>query len=436
MIKNLYSKMPGTPGVYIMKDSAGRVLYVGKAVNLKRRVSSYFLPARRSLGAGGRPSAFAKATADKHDSRIDGLVRRIKRIDHKNTDTAIEALILESALIKKYQPPFNVLEKDDKSFLYVELTKEKFPRVMLVRGKDAPHGKRYGPFTSAASIREALRLIRRIFPYPTHPTPDKPLTRACFDYGIGLCPGTCIGAITRAEYMKNIRNIELLFSGKKFRIVKGLEKSMKEASRTLDFEKAERYKRQLFALRHIQDVALIKYERDPVPPRRLRLGRRPGDSLSGSAGRAQRIEGYDISNISGTSAVGSMVVFENNEPAKSEYRKFKIRTVGQPDDFAMLQEVIERRLRHQEWALPDLILIDGGKGQVSAVKKMVAQSGRRIPVIGLAKGPERKRNDVVGSIPEFTNLKTLIRVRDEAHRFAIAYHKKIRAKSFLIVTKH
>ncbi len=411
-MKNLYSKMPGTPGVYIMKDAAGRVLYVGKAVNLKRRVSSYFL----------RP----------HDSRIDGLVRRIKRIDHKNTDTAIEALILESALIKKYQPPFNVLEKDDKSFLYVELTKEKFPRVMLVRGKDAPHGKRYGPFTSAASIREALRLIRRIFPYPTHPAPDKPLARACFDYGIGLCPGTCIGAVSRTEYMKNIRNIELLFSGKKSSIVKRLERSMKEASRTLEFEKAERYKRQLFALRHIQDVALIKEEAGPASPLiRLSPGRRPSLSLlRGNAGPAIRIEGYDISNISGTSAVGSMVVFENNEPAKSEYRKFKIRTVGQPDDFAMLQEVIERRLRHHEWPLPDLMLIDGGKGQVSAVKAMVAESGRRIPVIGLAKGPERKRNDVVGSIPEFTNLKTLIRVRDEAHRFAIAYHKKVRARGF------
>lgn len=397
-MKSLYAKLPGTPGVYIMKDAAGRVLYVGKAVNLKRRVSSYFL----------RP----------HDARIDGLVRRIKRIDHKNTDTAIAALILEATLIKKYQPPFNVLEKDDKSFLYVEITKEKFPRIMLVRGKDRPNGKRYGPFTSAASIREALRLIRRIFPYPTHPTPPKPLARPCFDYGIGLCPGTCIGAVSRADYIKNIRNIELLLAGKKARIVSGLEKAMKEASRKTEFEKAERYKRQLFALRHIQDVALIKESE-------------LADIKYQIQNTKYRIEGYDISNISGTNAVGSMVVFEGNEPAKGEYRKFKIRTVGQPDDFAMLQEVITRRLRHNEWPLPDLMLIDGGKGQVSAVKKMVAKSGHDIPVIGLVKGPERKRNDVVGKIPAFTNLKTLIHIRDESHRFAITYHRELRSRNFI-----
>ncbi|MCL4404247.1 excinuclease ABC subunit UvrC [Patescibacteria group bacterium] len=394
MTNIIYSNLPDTPGVYIMKDAAGKILYVGKAVNLKRRVSSYFL----------RP----------HDARIDGLVRRINKIEHRHTDTGLEALILEAALIKKHQPPWNVLEKDDKSFLYVEITKEKFPRVLLVRGKDKPNGKRYGPFTSAASVREALRLIRRIFPYPTHATPAKPSARACFDYGIGLCPGTCIGAVSRTDYMKNIRNIELLFSGKKARIVSGLEKAMKEASRRTEFEKAEKYKRQLFALRHIQDVALIKE-----------------DSIEDRSYRGRRIEGYDISNISGTSAVGSMVVFENNRPAKGEYRKFRIRTVGQPDDFAMLQEVITRRLKHDEWPTPDLMLIDGGKGQVSAVKKMVATSGREIPVIGLVKGPERKRNDVVGKVPAFTGLKTLIQVRDESHRFAIKYHRELRGRNFI-----
>ncbi len=391
---NLYSKLPDTPGVYIMKDAAGRILYVGKAVNLKRRVSSYFL----------RP----------HDARIEGLVRRIKKIDHKNTDTAIEALILESALIKRYQPPFNVREKDDKSFLFVEITDEKFPRALLARGKDKPNGRRYGPFTSASSVREALRLIRRIFPYPTHPTPAKLLARPCFDYQIGLCPGTCIGAISRRDYMRNIRNIELLFDGKKGKIVKNLEKAMREASAKTNFEKAEKYKRQLFALRHIQDVALIKD--DQIETRNKR--------------QETRIEGYDISNISGTSAVGSMVVFTDNEPDKTEYRKFKIRTVSGSDDLAMLREVIERRLKN-DWPLPNLFLIDGGRGQVSAVKTIVSKSGRPIPVIGIAKGPERKRNDIIGKIPAFTDKKTLIRVRDEAHRFAIAYHRKLRKNNFI-----
>ncbi len=396
-----------------MKDAAGKILYIGKAVNLRRRVSSYFT----------RP----------HDARIEGLVREIKTIDFKKTDTGIEALILESELIKRYQPPFNIKEKDDKSFLYAEITNEKFPRVLLARGKDKPDGKRFGPFTSASSIREALRIIRKIFPYATHPEPKKPQTRACFDYQIGLCPGTCIGVISRKNYLKNIKNIELFFDGKKERIVKNLEREMKTASKALNFERAGELKRQLFALQHIQDVALIKEELPnlPSPRRRLRLGRRPGDSLmSGDERFGTRIEGYDISNISGTSAVGSMVVFTNNEPDKKEYRKFKIKTVFQPNDFGMLQEILERRLRHN-WPLPDLFLIDGGRGQVSAVRGILDKAGIKIPVIGIVKGPERKRNDIVGKIPDFTNLRTLIKVRDEAHRFAITYHKKVRSREFM-----
>ncbi len=427
---NLYSKLPETPGVYIMKDGAGKILYIGKAVNLKRRVSSYFT----------RP----------HDARIEGLVDGISKIEFKKTDTGVEALILESKLIKKHQPPFNIKEKDDKSFLYVAITKEKYPRVLLVRGKDIKEGKRlapsptkrptkrparereersvrlgagYGPFTSASSIREALRIIRRIFPYATHPTPLRPLQRPCFDYQIGLCPGTCIGAISKEEYAKNIQNVKLIFEGKKERITKNIERDMRSASKALDFEWAGELKRQLFALRHIQDVAVIS-----------------DDKISTSAEamadkQNYRIEGYDISNINGTSAVGSMVVFTNNEPDKNEYRKFKIKTVLQPDDFGMLREILERRLKRTPpaggWPLPDLFLIDGGRGQVSAVRGILNKAGVTIPVVGIVKGPERKRNDIIGRIPPFTDLATLIKVRDEAHRFAIAYHKKVRGYNFL-----
>lgn len=405
----LYEKLPDTPGVYTMEDASGRILYIGKAVNLKRRVSSYFL----------KP----------HDARIESLVKEIKKIDFKKTDTAIEALILESELIKKHQPPFNVKEKDDKSFLYVGITTEKFPRVLLIRGKDIGQTKEFrvvhGPFTSASSIREALRIIRKIFPYATHPEPKRSQVRACFDYQIGLCPGTCIGAISQKDYMKNIRNIELFFSGKKERIIKNLEREMKTASKMLNFERAGELKRQLFALQHIQDVAVIK-----------------GDEISDTRNSklevrnsTKRIEGYDISNISGTSAVGSMVVFTDGKPDKKEYRKFKIRTVLQPNDFGMLREVLERRLKRIPpaggWPLPDLFLIDGGKGQVSAVKSVIRKAGLKTPVVGIAKGPERKRNDIVGKIPDFTDLQTLVKVRDEAHRFAITYHKKVREYNFL-----
>lgn len=387
-----------------MRDAAGDLLYVGKAVNLKRRVSSYFL----------RP----------HDARLTKLVSLIRRIDHQRTDTAIEALILEARLIKEHQPPFNILEKDDKSFLYVEITGEKFPRVLLVRGKDLKepedakqkkNRRLYGPFTSAASVREALKLIRRIFPFNTHAPKDiGKSVRPCFDAQIGLCPGTCVDAMSFREYRKNVKNIFLFFEGKKERIINNLERDMTSASRKLDFEKAEKMRRQIFSLRHIQDIAFISEDK---------LGDPDGD------GKKTRIEGYDISNISGTSPVGSMVVFVNGMPDKSQYRKFGIKTVEGSDDTAMMSEILERRFKN-DWPHPNLILIDGGLGQVNAARRVLRSFELKIPVVGLAKGPERKRNDLVGTIPPGTEMNTLIRVRDEAHRFAIAYHKKVRGRNF------
>ncbi len=437
MSKNIYKNLPNTPCVYIFKDKAGRILYIGKAGNLKRRVSSYFLRG--------------------HDYRIEKLVSEIKKIEHKKADTAIEALILEAELIKKYQPPYNIREKDDSSFLYVEIVKELFPWVLLVRGKDSPKGKRYGPFTSSSQAREALKIIRRIFPFSTHSsTPLRTSAKSCFDYQIGLCPGTCIGAISRKDYLKNIKNMELFFEGKKKRIIANLKKEMTASSKAMEYEEAGRLKRQLFALQHIQDVALINEDDGSASlRRRLRLGRRPGDRLmSGDAEPSIRIEGYDISNISGTSAVGSMVVFRNNEPDKNEYRKFRIKSVFRPDparnasparndkrsvpgehsvaggDTGMMKEILTRRFGNS-WPKPNLILIDGGRGQVNAAKEVLNKLKLKIPIVGLAKGPERKRNDLIGKIPAFTDLKTLIGVRDEAHRFAISYHKKIRSREFI-----
>jgi excinuclease ABC subunit C len=400
----LYKGLPDTPGVYLMRDGVGKLLYVGKAGNLKRRVSSYFL----------RP----------HDARLTKLVSLISKIDHQRTDTAIEALILEARLIKEHQPPFNILEKDDKSFLYVEITGEKFPRVLLVRGKDLKepanpkerkNRRLYGPFTSAASVREALKLIRRIFPFNTHAPKDiAKSARPCFDAQIGLCPGTCVGAVSFREYRQNVKNIFLFFDGKKERVIKNLEREMTSASRKLDFEKAEKMRRQMFSLRHIQDIAFISEDK---------LGDPDND------GKKVRIEGYDISNISGTSPVGSMVVFVNGMPDRSQYRKFGIKTVQGPDDTAMMAEILERRFKN-DWPHPNLILIDGGLGQVNAARRILRSFELKIPVIGLAKGPERKRNDLIGTIPPGTEMNTLIRVRDEAHRFAIAYHKKVRGRNF------
>lgn len=426
MAKVLYQNPPPAPGVYIMKNAKGEILYIGKAGNLKRRVSSYF--------------------QKRHEYRIEKLVNQIKKIDYKKTDTVLEALILESELIKKHQPPFNVLEKDDKSFLYAEITKEKFPRVLLVRGKDRPIGERYGPFVSGSAIREALKIIRRIFPYSIHASPQN---RACFDFSIGLCPGACIGAISQKDYAKNIKNIKLFFAGKKKKILESLKKEMKILSKNLEFEKAEKTKHQIFALQHIQDTAFISEESILQP------SAEGGSSSGGKTCNLQpsfRIEGYDISNISGTSAVGSMVVFSaeggNFRPKKSDYRKFKIYSVKGPDDTGMLKEVLSRRLKHKEWPSPDLILIDGGRGQVNAAKSVLAETGLKVSVVGIAKGPKRKNNLLVGDIQKLQNtndreqsvtevkkrisLKTLIQVRDEAHRFAISYHRKLRKNSALV----
>ncbi|MEK7094401.1 MAG: GIY-YIG nuclease family protein [Patescibacteria group bacterium] len=396
---SLYKKLPQTPGVYLMRDKKGVLLYVGKAANLRRRVSSYFT----------RP----------HDNRIQRLVDEIYSIDHRGTDTTIEALVLESDLIKKHEPPFNIREKDDKSFLFFGITRDPFPRVVLMRGKDIDTKgvrwrKIFGPFTSASSIREAVKILRKIFPFSTHEA-GKKFLRSCFDYQIGLCPGVCVGKISKTDYLKNIKNLALFFEGEKKKIVKNLKKEVSEASKKLEFEKAQKLQRQLFSLEHIQDVALI-HESEVAP--------------ENSNGNPFRIEGYDISNISGTSAVGSMVVFLDGKSAPSEYRKFKIKTVQGANDIGMMKEVLERRF-NSSWSLPQLILMDGGSAQVNIARRVVSRAGLRIPVVGLAKGPERKRNDLIGGVPKEVSLKTLIAVRDEAHRFAINYHKQLRTKAFL-----
>ncbi|MFA6407120.1 MAG: GIY-YIG nuclease family protein [Candidatus Paceibacterota bacterium] len=404
-MKKLYLHIPETPGVYFMKDGAGKILYIGKAANLKRRVSSYFL----------RP----------HDTRIQKMVSEIRAIEYKEAGTALEALILESKYIKELQPPFNIREKDDKSFLYVVITKDVFPRVLLVRGKEIAKEDslvQFGPFTSASNLREALRIMRRIFPWNTHlpevvakayeSTGKK--VRPCLEYEIGICPGTCIGAISSKEYKNIIRNLTLFFEGKKERVLAAFTREMKTASKKQEFEKAEQIKRRLFALQHIQDVALIH----------------DSEVASGKEGeRPYRIEGYDISNIGGISAVGSMVVFTNGISDKKEYRKFKIRTVTEADDVGMLREILIRRFTNK-WPLPDCILIDGGRGQVNVAKEILLKYGLTIPLVGLAKGPERKKNEVIGTIPKEVTLATLIKVRDEAHRFAVAYHKKVRSTQF------
>ena len=402
--KHLYANIPENPGVYFMKDSGGTILYIGKAGNLKRRVSSYFL----------RPQ----------NVRIATMVSKIHSIETKETDSALEALILEAELIKKYQPPFNIREKDDTSFLFVVVTKEQFPRILLVRGKDLENikGLVFGPYVSSSSIKEALRILRKIFPWHVH-DPEKVGTykKPCFEYEIKLCPGTCIGVVDETQYKNMIKKLVLFFRGKKDLIVYELETEMKTASKNMEYERANIIKKQIFALTHIRDTALISDDRIGVA--------KSGDNI-------ERLECYDISNISGASSVGSMVVFSNESgewsPKKNEYKKFRIRTISLPNDVGMMKEVITRRFSHTEWKFPDIILVDGGLGQVNGVKEVLKRMNIKIPVLGIAKGSERKRNDILGKIPTWITLSALIAARDEAHRFAIAYHKKIRKQNMFL----
>jgi len=398
-VNKLVKNIPDDPGVYLFKGARGKLLYVGKAGNLKRRVSSYFLKS--------------------HSNKTEKLVREIRQIDYVKTPTAIEALILEAELIKKFEPPYNFKEKDDKSFLYIEITREEYPRVLLVRGKEEINGERFGPFTSASDLRSALVILRKIFPYSTHEA-DKigSYKKPCFNAQIGLCPGTCTGAIGKKQYGGNIRSLRLFLLGKRDKLVQGLEKDMRISAKALYFEEAGRLKKQLFALGHIQDVALISR-----------------NDIDEVLDQGMRIEGYDISNISGTNAVGSMVVSIDGRLEKSEYRKFKIKTIHQSDDVGMMKEVLSRRFSHTSpvggWSLPSLILVDGGRGQVNVAKVVMENVGLKIPVVGIAKGPTRKKNEFVGKIPQGVEKETLIHLRDEAHRFAIAYHKKLRSDSFI-----
>jgi excinuclease ABC subunit C len=415
-IKN--NELPDSPGVYLMKDGRGEVIYVGKAVSLKRRVSSYFT----------RP----------HDARIQDMVSRIRQIDYLERPTAIEALILEANLIKHLLPKYNILQKDQKSFLYLAITKDEYPKPILVRGKDLDETGRtiykalFGPYTSGRSLRAALDLLRRIFPWSTC---EPGQARPCFNVHLGLCPGVCVGLIDKKTYGKIIRDLMSFFEGKKEQITKRYRKEMQQAAKKKDFERAADLRNKVFALEHIQDVAVLKREDDSLEGVMLKP---PSESQKAVSRLFGRIEGYDISNISGTSTVASMVVFEDGAPAKAEYRKFRIRSVHGSNDVGSMVEVLARRVRRKDWRKPTLILIDGGLGQVNAAIHVLQGADWNVPILGIAKGPERKRNDLVFGFDdkELQRLchehQTLLeKVRDEAHRFAITYHRKRRSMDFL-----
>lgn len=410
-IREKVNALPLTSGVYLMKDAQGKVLYVGKAVSLRKRVQSYFRPSKGLL------------------SKTDFLVSEIKDIECIPTDSEAEALILEASLIKKYRTKYNVELRDDKSYPCIEITNEIFPRIGIVRPRDHEFRKTkgsrfYGPYVNAKLIREALTIIRKIFPFRTcEPFPDK----ECLDFHIGLCEAPCIQNVSAKDYAKNIRNVRLILEGKKDILYRNLKKEMEQLSRDKKFEEAARVRDQLRAISALYSGTKdINYYKETEQLQRvLHLPRRP-----------ERIEAFDISNIMGQQAVGSMVSFFNGKPDKSNYRRFRIREVEGIDDFEMIAEVVRRRyrrLRNEGLPFPDLIVIDGGKGQLSAAREELFSLRVDIPLISLAKREEEvflpgRRIPVILS-RESLALKLLQRIRDEAHRFALSYHRKLRGKS-------
>lgn len=384
-------KFPDTPGVYVMRGLRREILYIGKATSLRHRVLSYFQ----------RPQ----------EARIELMLSQVLDIEIQRTDSVVEALLLENNLIKKLEPKYNIKLKDGKTYLGILVTKEDWPRVLPTRlNKTTPDGDFYGPFPSSKDVGDALQIIRKLFPFRVSCLPES--GKACFEYHLGMCPGVCFGKVSKEEYKETVKQIKLFLSGKKKEAIKSLEKDMRLKSKDQEFEKAARLRDQIFALKHIQDVAMIRDE-----------------DLDGLKPIPTRIEAYDISNIGGEFSVGSMVVFTDGIIDKSQYRKFKIKTVQGADDAASIKEVLSRRMKHEEWKLPEIILVDGGKPQVNAAREVLSEFNIKIPIAGIAKGPKRDKNEIIAPDNIDIDKKLLIHLRDEAHRFALAYYRTLHQKS-------
>ena len=411
----------------MFKDSVNKPLYIGEASNLKSRVGSY-------LRTG--------------DYRITKMVELARSLKFISTESDIEALILESQLIKKFRPQFNIVMRDDKQYSFIVFTSEKYQKIFTTH-QPLNHEKTIGPFTDAGALKTTLRLLRRIFPYCTC---KKLHNNYCLNYHIGKCPGFCClkqqnpetqGPETQGStlkksqgwtldsYRKNIRAVKNILSGKKESLIKNLEKEMGQLAQKGELEKAIELRNKISNLKRIFENARLIKNSDILKNHHSGL-----EFLLKLKKPIVRIEGYDVSNIQGTHATGSMVVFTNGKPDKNQYRKFKINTKQSPNDTAMLKEILERRFRHTEWPFPDLVLIDGGKGQANAARATIS---KKIPIVGISKNehhlghqliiPDRKNPLPLTQLsPADKNL--LLAINSEAHRFAITYYRKLHRKLY------
>ncbi|MCS6852411.1 MAG: excinuclease ABC subunit UvrC [Gemmataceae bacterium] len=428
-------QFPQTPGVYLMKDRQGRVLYVGKAKNLRHRASHYF------------------TAAAAEDPRTADLVKLIADIDYLEADSEVDALLMEARLVKDLQPRFNVELKDDKTFPYLQIRiREEFPRVEFTRSPRRHGVKLYGPFTSARGLRTAIQVLQRILQFRTcsldirSDDPRWRWFRPCLLHSIRQCTAPCNLRVSRDEYRQQIRSLRMVLEGKKNRLIAEMEKEMAEASAALQFEKAARLRDEIAALRNLGlrgDVEKdVQPEVFPLEPRKGILGLRKVLGLS----RTPRvIEGIDIAHLGGHETVAALVAFIDGLPFKPGYRRYRIRTVAGIDDFASIREVVARRFRPrpatrptlglEEQIFPDVLLIDGGKGQLNAALEVFRLLGVDPPcLISLAKREEEiyrpGQAEPIRLSRRSAALRLLQYVRDEAHRFAQHYHHLLRRKKF------
>ncbi len=420
--------LPSTPGVYLMKDSAGVVLYVGKAKNLKNRASHYF----------------TKAAAE--DPRTSELVKLIADVDYLEAESEVDALLLEARLIKDIQPRFNIELKDDKSFPYLQIrVREEFPRVEFTRKPRRRGVKLYGPFTSARSLRQAIQVLQRIFQFRTCTLDISESDarwrwfRPCLLHSIRQCTAPCNFRVSKEEYRRQIRALRMVLEGKKERLIRQMQREEKAAAEALEFEKAARLRDDIAALRKLAERGEVdKDPQKPIFPIDPKKGLRGLRQVLGLDRVPRTIEGVDIAHLAGEDTVASLVSFIDGLPFKPGYRKYKIRTVEGVDDFASIREVVARRFRRlsdEEQPFPDLLLIDGGKGQLNAALEVFRLLSIEPPVlISLAKREEEiyrpGETEPIRLGRHAAALRLLQYVRDEAHRFAQHYHHQLRRKKF------
>lgn len=413
-LKQKLSKLPVAPGVYFHKNAAGEIIYVGKAAVLKNRVRQYFQNSKK-------------------DPKTEVLVAEISDTDWIVVDTEMDALFLESEMIKRYKPKWNILLRDDKTVSYVKINmKDEVPYVSFTRNPIDDSATYIGPFYGKSVVEKAVRALRKVFPYYTRPYTGK----KTLDTDLGLTPGIEIGKTTPKDYKKNLKKLICYLEGDRKKLIKDLERTMRKEAAAENYESAAEARNQLFGLKELKKKIVFSDKEflDISSDRALKHLQ----NLLNLPKPPRRIEGYDISHQSGTNTVGSMVVFINGASARSDYRKFKIRT-STSDDLKSMQEVISRRLKHKEWDFPDLIILDGGIAQVNAVLPLVEPYG--IPVIGRDKSGNHSKSAGVkliipnrgpATLSTGSHIARLIaRIDEESHRFAITYHSLLKRRNML-----